>query len=72
MPTAARNVFLDHDPRPDHIARQFDLLAKVALRTGTAVAIGHPHTATLQTLRRKLPELKTKNIVVVAPSLIVD
>ena len=72
IPTAARNIFLDHDPRPELIAQQFDTLVQVALRKGTAVAIGHPHTATLQTLRQKLPELRTLNIVVVSPSQIVQ
>lgn len=71
IPTAARNVFLDHDPRPDLIAHQFDMLVKVALRKGVAVAIGHPHTATLRTLAAKLPEIRGQNIVVVAPSQIV-
>jgi hypothetical protein len=71
IPTAARNVFLDHDPRPDHIARQFDLMVEYALRQGSAIAIGHPHTATLDVLRAKLPELRKKNIVIVPPSSLV-
>ena len=71
VPTAARNVFLDHEPRPEQIAGQFDLLVKIARRKGTAIAIGHPNTHTLQVLQRKLPELAAYNIVVVPPSQIV-
>lgn len=70
--TAARNVFLDHDPRPASIARQFDLMVKIALRKGFVIAIGHPHAATLQVLREKIPSLKTLNVVVVSPSKVVN
>lgn len=72
IPTAMRNVFLDHDPRPEHIARQFDLLMEIAKRKGFAIAIGHPHTATLNTLRQKLPELAKNNIIVVSASQLVQ
>jgi len=71
VPATARNVFLDHDPRPSNIARQFDLMVSVALRKGAVVAIGHPHAATLKVLKEKIPSLKTKNVVIVPPSKVV-
>lgn len=71
MRAGMRNVFLDHEPKPSMIARQFDLMVKVAQRQGSAIAIGHPYTATLDILRQKLPELRAKNIDVVPPSQIV-
>ena len=71
VPAAARNVFLDHTPTEDVIAKQFDLLMRTAQRQGYAIAIGHPHKATLDTLRRKLPELAARNIALVPPSELV-
>jgi polysaccharide deacetylase 2 family uncharacterized protein YibQ len=71
MPSAMRNVFLDHVPTLDVIAKQFDLLVAVAKKKGSAIAIGHPHAATLQTLQNKLGELRAHNIVVVPPSELV-
>ena len=72
IPSGARNIFLDHVPRPDEIAKQFDLLVKVAKRQGYAIAIGHPHTATLQVLRKKLPTLRKLNVAVIPPSSLVQ
>lgn len=71
IPTAMRNVFLDHDPRSEQISRQFDLLMEIAKRKGSAIAIGHPHTATLNTLRVKLSELAKNKIIVVSASQLV-
>lgn len=48
VPAVARSVFLDHDPQPEAVREQVRRLVQVALREGSAVAIGHanrPHTA---------------------------
>jgi hypothetical protein len=56
VPFAERNVFLDHDPAPEAVARQLASAAAIARRNGSAIAIGHPHASTLAALSRWLPE----------------
>ncbi len=71
MRTAMRNVFLDHYPEYDKIVKQFDVLAAVARRQGTAIAIGHPSENTLRALKKKIPELQAAGIEIVPPSEII-
>ncbi len=71
MKTSLRNVFLDHYPEYDKILTQFDVLAAVAKRQGTAIAIGHPNENTLHALRVKIPELQAAGIEIVPPSEII-
>ena len=58
LPHLRRDVFLDHDPRPEAVRAQFRRLVALARRRGTALAIGHPHPATLAVLREMLPDLE--------------
>jgi hypothetical protein len=48
--SAARDVFLDDVVTPAAIAAQLAELEKIARRQGIAIAIGHPHDATLTAL----------------------
>ena len=48
--SAARDVFLDDVVTPQAIAAQLAALEKIARRQGIAIAIGHPHDATLTAL----------------------
>ncbi len=52
-----RDVFLDPDASPETVAREFDRMKRLARERGAAVAIGHPHPATLELLERELPRL---------------
>jgi len=54
--TAARDIFLDDDPRPGAVSAQLEALARQANRTGVAIAIGHPREATLKLLAAWLAE----------------
>lgn len=65
VPNLRRNVFLDNDPSPAAIAEQFERLLALARRQGGALAIGHPHAATLDFLERRLPRLAQEGIEVV-------
>jgi polysaccharide deacetylase 2 family uncharacterized protein YibQ len=56
VPATERQVFLDSDPVPVAIEEQFDRLLSVARQRGAALAIGHPHRATLEVLARRIPE----------------
>lgn len=55
--TAARDVFLDHDPDPAAIERQLHRWVRRAQTSGCALAIAHPHPKTLETLERLLPRI---------------
>jgi len=48
--TAGRDIFLDDDPSPAAVSAELEMLAREARRTGVAIAIGHPHDATLKLL----------------------
>jgi len=63
-----RDVFLDHDITAEAIAFQFKRLKSLARQHGVAVAIGHPHSATLELLERELPKLLDEGIELVAIS----
>jgi polysaccharide deacetylase 2 family uncharacterized protein YibQ len=58
VPAVKRDVFLDPDPSPDTVEREFERLKRLARREGMAVAIGHPYPATLALLERELPRLE--------------
>lgn len=66
--TGDRDIFLDHVASETEISKQFDKLVHRALRNGHAVAIGHPHPATIAVLERRLPELAQLGIAVVPVS----
>ncbi len=68
IPSARRNVFLDHERDTAAIHAEFDRLVRYAKRHGTALAIGHPYEETLAVLERRLPSLKREGIVLVAVS----
>ncbi len=50
LPTIVRDVFLDDDPSPEAIRRQLSITERVARQKGHAVAIGHPHAATIDAI----------------------
>lgn len=60
LPFATRDVFLDDDQAPAAIARQLARLEEVARKRGHAIAIGHPHDATIAALAAWLPGIRDK------------
>lgn len=66
-----RDVFLDADPRPETINREFERLKSIARRRGAAVAIGHPYDTTLTFLERELPKLAEQGFKLVPISELV-
>lgn len=66
-----RDVFLDDDPSPEMIRREFERLKQLARTRGMAVAIGHPHSATLTILEELLPGLAAEGILLVPVSELV-
>ncbi len=59
---AFRKVFLDDTPAREAILRQLDLAARDAKQLGWAIAIGHPHPATIAALGEGLPRLEASGI----------
>lgn len=64
--SATRDVFLDHQVTTEHIHQQFKRAIAVAKKYGSAIAIGHPHKATLNYLNRMLPELAGLNVELIS------
>ncbi|WP_145521400.1 divergent polysaccharide deacetylase family protein [Yersinia aldovae] len=62
-----RKVFLDDSQNEAAIRQQFNRAVELARRNGSAIAIGHPHPATIKVLQQMLPQLPT-DIVLVRPS----
>jgi uncharacterized protein len=46
-----RNIFLDNKIEKDYILKQLKKAIKIAKNTGQAIAIGHPHSTTIETLK---------------------
>ena len=63
VPCAFRNVpFLDDVQDVSAIGRQLEIAAKDAREKGQAIAIGHPHAATLRALAEFLPKAESEGI----------
>jgi polysaccharide deacetylase 2 family uncharacterized protein YibQ len=65
LPTIARDVFLDDTITPQAIRAQLEQTEHVARRKGYAVAIGHPHAATMDVLAEWLPEAEKRGLTFV-------
>jgi polysaccharide deacetylase 2 family uncharacterized protein YibQ len=68
VPAASRKVFLDDTPTEPAVLAQLELAAKDASRDGSAIAIGHPHPATIAALAQEAPAFKSGGIRLVFAS----
>ena len=74
VPSVGRDVFLDHRAsagRP-YVERQLAEVEAIARESGAAVAIGHPHAATLDALRDWIPALQARGFQLVPISAVVQ
>ena len=72
VPSAFRNVpFLDDVAEVAAVRKQLQLAVRGAREKGQAVAIGHPHPATLQALREVLPQAQAQGVRLVLASELV-
>jgi polysaccharide deacetylase 2 family uncharacterized protein YibQ len=70
--SAFRNVpFLDDVAEVAAVRKQLELALRGAREKGEAVAIGHPHPATLQALREILPQARAQGVHLVLASELV-
>jgi polysaccharide deacetylase 2 family uncharacterized protein YibQ len=67
----ARDVFLDDDMSEAAVARQLARAEAIARKQGYAVAIGHPHPATIAVLRRWLIDVRARGFAIVPLTTIV-
>lgn len=67
----ARDVFLDDDMSEAAVARELAHAEAIARKQGYAVAIGHPHPATIAALKRWLPDAKARGFAIVPLTTIV-
>jgi hypothetical protein len=72
VPALGRDVFLDNEADdPAAIWAQLRLVERIARERGQAVAIGHPHPATLEALAAWLPEAEARGFALVPVSALV-
>jgi polysaccharide deacetylase 2 family uncharacterized protein YibQ len=69
--SARRNVFLDNEQNRSYIIGQLDQAVRLAKKNGSAIAIGHPHPATIAALASALPGLPSRGITLVTASQLV-
>ena len=72
VPAIKRDVFLDSNPAPEMVAREFERLKLLARERGLAVAIGHPYPETLAFLERAIPGLVEEGIELVPLRELID
>lgn len=72
LPTARRDIFLDHDPDPEAIGHQWQRALHIAKRNGRVLVIGHPHPATLAFLETALTKLADHGVRLIRVPEIVD
>jgi polysaccharide deacetylase 2 family uncharacterized protein YibQ len=65
VPALRRDVFLDGDPAPGALEREWRRLLALARERGTAIGIGHPRPETLEFLERALPLLDAAGVELV-------
>ncbi|MBT1446198.1 divergent polysaccharide deacetylase family protein [Shewanella sp. JM162201] len=68
VPMLKRHVFLDNDTSKKALEKQFRIMMEQAHQQGFAVAIAHPHPATVRFLKANLPRLAQEGITLVPTS----
>lgn len=67
---AERDIFLDNFQNIEYITGQFNRLKKIARKHGSAIGIGHPYQATLETLEIELPKIRGKIRIIRAGEMV--
>ncbi|NLI82448.1 MAG: hypothetical protein GX443_12310 [Deltaproteobacteria bacterium] len=66
VPTAKRDIFLDHVPTEDFVRSQIATLIRKARTEGKAVAIGHPYDVTLKVLTQEANRFRDEGVAVLS------
>ena len=67
-----RTLFIDHSSEEETIHEKLEHLIRSSLSTGMAIGIGHPHAATVQAIRERVPGMKERGIEIVRLSALID
>jgi polysaccharide deacetylase 2 family uncharacterized protein YibQ len=67
-----RSLFIDHSLNGEDIKKKIEKLIQVSLSNGKAIGIGHPHPATIQSLKEMIPKMKEKGIELVPLSAVME
>lgn len=70
VPATRRDVFLDTMLDPIAIERALESAIRIAEERGEAIAIGHPHAATLEVLEAQWPRLRERVELVTVSDLV--
>jgi hypothetical protein len=62
IPVAQRDVFLDNERDKAKIVEQIISLAKLAIKKGKAIGIGHPYPQTIEALAEALPAVRKMGV----------
>lgn len=66
LPTAKRDIFIDNVREAEAITGQLEQLADLAVRSGSAVGIGHDEEITLRAIQDIIPEWERQGIEMIA------
>jgi uncharacterized protein len=67
-----RNIFLDHSQDERSVTQSLEQLIQVALTSGNAIGIGHPHAITIKSLKKMIPKIQEKGIEIVPLSALLE
>lgn len=67
-----RSLFIDHSLDEEDIKQKIEKLISLSLSNGKAIGIGHPHPATLKSLKAMIPKMKEKGIELVPLSSVME
>ena len=70
VPHVMRDVFLDNEMDEAAVIRQLMQAERVAASKGQAIAIGHPHPATIAAIRAWMPKAEARGFVIVPLSAV--
>ena len=71
LSSITRDVFLDHDKNFSDMEFHFQRLIKIAQRTGSALAIIHPHPQSIAFLKNRLSDLAEQGVSLVPVSQLI-
>lgn len=71
LPNADRDVFLDNELTVENVTAQLAEVERIARKQGHAVAIGHTHDITVETLAKWIPQARARGFTLVPISTVV-
>lgn len=72
IPAAERRVFLDAEMGVAGVREQFERWKEIGRERGAAIAIAHPHPATLEVLREEIPRARREGFLFVPVSFLLE